>query len=92
MRVARQQGGPARQREKGGGGAQLGWLAGTNGRGGNGLRPSFPFSFSSSFGLKFKYATNSNITISSICIKQRQNLGFNMMQHFILPWNFPTRV
>jgi hypothetical protein len=55
---------------------------------GSGLRPSFPFPFILYFGLKFKYVKKLNITTSSICIKQRQNLGFNMMQHFILPLRF----
>jgi hypothetical protein len=39
--------------------------------------PNFliPFSFIFSFGFKFKHATNSNLNIPNMCIKQKNNLG-----------------
>jgi hypothetical protein len=44
-----------------------------------------PFSFIFSFEFKPNQATNSNLNISSICIKQRSKFKLSMMQQFISP-------
>jgi hypothetical protein len=47
---------------------------------------SFLFIFS--FEFKSNEATNSNLNISSICIKQRSKFRLSMMQQFISPLEF----
>ena len=48
----------------------------------------FPFSFILFFGFKFKHATNSNLNIPNICIKQKVKSRLSMMQHFMSPLGF----
>jgi hypothetical protein len=88
--------GPPGQREEEGAGARaLGWLGRkAEGRGGCGplylfllFRKLFPFSFYLLHLTQFQICHNFKLAPSSICIKQNWSLGFNMMQHFILPWS-----
>jgi hypothetical protein len=63
--------------------AREGWLGRKAGEGGGwaslsfSLIPKFliPFYFIFSFGFIFKHATNSNLNIPNMCIRQKNNLG-----------------
>jgi hypothetical protein len=93
----RRQGGPAEQREKEGAGARerwAGWAERPRGKGVAGhftlffyFGNCFPFSFYLLHLTQIQICHNFKLAPSSICIKQKWSLGFNMMQHFILPWS-----
>jgi hypothetical protein len=51
------------------------------------FRKCFPFSFYLLHLIQFQICHKFKLSPSSICIKQKWSLGFNMMQHFILPWS-----
>jgi hypothetical protein len=51
------------------------------------FRNCFPFSFYLLHLIQIQICHKFKLAPSSICIKQQWSLGFNMMQHFILPWS-----
>jgi hypothetical protein len=89
--------GPPEQREEGGSGrargmGRLGRKAEGEGVAGHFafffyFRNCFPFSFYLLHLTQIQTCHNFKLTPSSTCIKQKWSLGFNMMQHFILPWS-----
>ena len=85
------------QREEEGAGARARWAGWAERPRGEGVAGQFtfffyfgncfPFSFYLLHLTQFQICHNFKLAPSSICIKQKWSLGFNMMQHFILPWS-----